>query len=78
MHPDVQASYFAVFDGHGGAHCALFLKKHLHLQLVKAFVGTATNIMTSDNFEATFVRAVRLAYHTTDQMYKEAYPDVAK
>ena len=34
--------------------------------------------MDSENFEATFVRAVRQAYHTTDQMYREAYPDVAK
>lgn len=66
LHPDVQASYFAVFDGHGGSHCALFLKKHLHIQLVKAFVCSDINIMNSENFESSFIGAIRQAYHTTD------------
>ena len=30
---NVSCTYYAVFDGHGGADCALFLKDNLHLQL---------------------------------------------
>ena len=31
----IQVSYFAVFDGHGGEHCALFIRKNLHIMLAE-------------------------------------------
>ena len=30
---EVSCTYYAVFDGHGGAECANFLKDHLHVVL---------------------------------------------
>jgi serine/threonine protein phosphatase PrpC len=34
---DVSVTYYAVFDGHGGPECALFLKDHLHHEIKKCF-----------------------------------------
>ena len=30
---DVSVTYYAVFDGHGGANCAHFLRDNLHIEL---------------------------------------------
>jgi len=35
---NVEVSYFAVFDGHGGDYCSNYLKKQLHVELVKSFM----------------------------------------
>lgn len=34
---DVSATYYAVFDGHGGPECANFLQDNLHIELKKCF-----------------------------------------
>jgi serine/threonine protein phosphatase PrpC len=34
----VSVTYYAVFDGHGGAECAIYLKNNLHLELKKCFL----------------------------------------
>ena len=30
---DVNVTYYAVFDGHGGPECANFLKERLHIEI---------------------------------------------
>ena len=30
---EVSVTYYAVFDGHGGADCAQFLRENLHLEI---------------------------------------------
>ena len=35
LDPSIVSSYFAVFDGHGGDLCALFMKEKLHWHLRK-------------------------------------------
>ena len=30
LDPNIIVSYYAVFDGHGGDSCSLFLKRNLH------------------------------------------------
>lgn len=66
-------SYFAVFDGHGGDSCPLFLKENLHRQLVESFINPRDPkrlpLMQAANFEATISEAVKEAYKTTDLMY---------
>jgi len=73
LDPQVTVSYFAVFDGHGGDSCPLFLKEHLHRQLVEAFVSPKNlnrlPLMQSSNFEVTLKDAVFEAFKTTDLMY---------
>lgn len=67
-------SYFAVFDGHGGDSCSLFLKQNLHKNLVESFVKPKNTkilpLMQSQDFEATLKQAIYEAYLTTDLMYQ--------
>jgi len=35
---DVSVTYYAVFDGHGGSDCALFLRDNLHIEIKKCFL----------------------------------------
>ena len=48
---EIPVSYFAVFDGHGGHQCAIFLRQMLHLNIVKAFmrkrIGGLKNLIES-------------------------------
>lgn len=73
LHPQIAISYFAVFDGHGGDSCSLFLKEHLHKQLVKAFIAPRNPqqlpLMQSNNFEQTLRDAVFEAFKATDLLY---------
>ena len=32
------STYYAVFDGHGGAECATFLRQHFHIYLRRALI----------------------------------------
>eukprot|EP00741_Cyanophora_paradoxa_P010585 tig00020537_g10231.t1 len=58
--PDVNmpCSYFAVFDGHGGAECAQYMKTHLH-----------ANIIRSGSFRGDIPKAVKEAYTRTDRQF---------
>jgi len=35
---NVSVTYYAVFDGHGGADCAQYLRDNLHLEIKKCFL----------------------------------------
>lgn len=76
------ASYFAVFDGHGGDSCSNYLKKNLHVEIVKALVHPADPgrppISESVDFEATLVDAIKEAFKATDLGYQVLYPEVCK
>lgn len=46
------ASYYAVFDGHGGKECAQFLKEHLHCYLAQYCADSFTDECICAAFEA--------------------------
>lgn len=62
LDPQIPVSYFAVFDGHGGDSCSLFLRAHLHKYMVKSFLQPENKkrlpLMQSEKFEVTLADAV--------------------
>ncbi len=73
LDPNISCSYFAVFDGHGGDSCSLFLKYNLHKVLVDCFVKPKNGLplMQSLDFEAALKEAVCQAYLTADLLYQQ-------
>lgn len=69
----IPVSYFAVFDGHGGYQCAVFLRQYLHLNLVKAFLrrrnGGLQNLIEADNFFEVIDELIGEAFLETDLQY---------
>ena len=73
LDPQVTISYFAVFDGHGGDSCPVFLKQNLHMQLVESFISPRDTkrlpLIQALNFEVNISEAIKEAYKVTDLMY---------
>ena len=74
----VQASYYAVFDGHGGYVCAEYCSKHLHLELKRQLEDVLTGIEKSDDLNATVERCITSSFQVVDEMYEKAYPKDSK
>jgi serine/threonine protein phosphatase PrpC len=74
LDPQIPVSYFAVFDGHGGDSCSLFLRQHLHRYLVDAFLEPGDQkrlpLMQADKFEQTLHDAVLEAFQKCDLEYQ--------
>ena len=54
LDPQIPVSYFAVFDGHGGDSCSMFLRANLHKFMVEAFLsgeGKRLPLMQAEKFE---------------------------
>ena len=70
---EIPVSYFAVFDGHGGHQCAIFLRQMLHLNIVKAFmrkrVGGLKNLIDSLDFYKVVDELIRESFSETDLLY---------
>jgi len=79
--PQIQVGYHAVFDGHGGAECALFCKKNLHKELVKAFTRSEEgrkSLMEEDDLNAALTATIREAFSENDLKFKEKFPAQSK
>ena len=73
---EVSVTYYAVFDGHGGPECALFLKDNLHLELKAQFLDEIDGIKDSEDLNDSLIKCVERAFEIADDKYKNAYPDV--
>ncbi len=63
---EVPVTYYAVFDGHGGQSCSLFLKTHLHNYLVAALTDKLDGILESDDMNSSLVECINKAFHECD------------
>jgi serine/threonine protein phosphatase PrpC len=68
-------TYYAVFDGHGGAECAKFLRDHLHIELKKSLLDQIDGIKDSEDLNESLIRCIENTFESTDLMYKKAFPD---
>ncbi|XP_034720563.1 integrin-linked kinase-associated serine/threonine phosphatase 2C isoform X2 [Etheostoma cragini] len=60
-----RVSYFAVFDGHGGARASRFAAEHLHLHLAKKFpVGTS---LSAENLDKLIKKCLLDTFRQTDE-----------
>lgn len=67
---ETSVTYYAVFDGHGGPDCAIYLRDHLHLELKKQFLDNIDGIKESDDLNESLVNCVNRAFEETDGKYK--------
>lgn len=70
-------TYYAVFDGHGGAECALYLKQHLHECLREEFLDEVEGLKESQDLNETLANCITKAFEVCDQGYKKAHPEHA-
>ena len=73
LDPDLIVSYLAVYDGHGGDHCSIFLKKHLHYQVKLQLQRRWKQIRASENIEYQVEQAILESFQLTDTMFKEKF-----
>lgn len=49
--PNFASTYYAVFDGHGGAECSRFLRTNFHIFLRRELLGKFEGTKLSDGNE---------------------------
>ncbi|CEM25870.1 unnamed protein product [Vitrella brassicaformis CCMP3155] len=59
------ASFFAVYDGHGGRDCAEYVRRHLHLNFIER-IQRAGGLDGSTNVHKDIVDAIKYAFLKTD------------
>ena len=74
---DVSVTYYAVFDGHGGADCAQFLRDNLHIELKEKLLDSIDGIKENDHINEAISNCITRAFEDADQKYKLKYPTVA-
>ena len=62
--------YYAVYDGHGGYMCSVFLQKYFH-KTIKDLIKMNKNLEESKNFFVDFCKIVQDAIIYTDFTFKE-------
>lgn len=73
----VSVTYYAVFDGHGGADCAQFLRENLHTVLRNRLLDNLEGIKDADNINESISTSITRAFEEADTKYKLRYPTVA-
>ena len=63
---EVSCTYYAVFDGHGGAECANFLKDNLHIVLKQCFLDQIEGIKDSEDLNDSIIKSIEKAFEITD------------
>jgi serine/threonine protein phosphatase PrpC len=63
---DICVTYYAVFDGHGGAECALYLKSNLHIELKKCLLDQIDGIKDSEDLNDSLTKSIQKAFEITD------------
>ncbi len=71
---ETSVTYYAVFDGHGGPECAVFLRENLHLEVKKIFLDQIDGIKEADDLNETLANCLLRSFEETDMKYKQAYP----
>lgn len=74
---EVSVTYYAVFDGHGGADCAQFLRDNLHLDIKNKLMDHLDGIKDADDINETLYTCIQRAFEDTDIKYKQKHPTVA-
>lgn len=59
-------TYYAVFDGHGGPHCANFLRDNLHIELKKQFLDPIIGIKDAVDLNEAIINCIKKAFEVTD------------
>lgn len=59
-------TYYAVFDGHGGAECAVFLRSHLHEFLSREFLDEIEGLKDSEDLNETIANCINKAFDECD------------
>lgn len=74
---ETSVTYYAVFDGHGGPDCAIFLRDNLHLEIKKQFLDNIDGIKESEDLNESLVNCILRSFEETDMKYKHQFPAVA-
>lgn len=67
----MSVTYYAVFDGHGGAECAKYLKENLHIELRSRLLDQIEGIKDSDNVNEALSNSIERAFEEVDLKYKQ-------
>lgn len=70
-------TYYAVFDGHGGAECAQFLRDNLHIELKKRLMDQIDGIKDSEDINESLANCIERAFEEADYKYKTLHSSVA-
>ena len=76
INDDFCATYYAIFDGHGGEECAEFLRENYHYYLRKELL-TEIEAMTTDNISDAVNKSFRNACAVTDAKFKDVLKERA-
>lgn len=78
---DIPYTYYAVFDGHGGADCALYLRNNLHHELKRCLSDSLDGVVDvkieSEEFNERIKGCIVRAFAETDEKYKLKHPSIA-
>jgi len=67
---EIPATYYAVFDGHGGPECADYLAENLHLEIRKCFMDEIDGIKDTEDVNETLYNCITRAFQETDNKYR--------
>jgi len=70
----VQVTYYAVFDGHGGAICAQYCSENLHVELKNQLEDVLTGIENSSDLNKTITECIKRSFQITDEKFAKIYP----
>lgn len=63
---NVSCTYYAVFDGHGGAECANFCRENLHIVLKQCFLDQIEGVKDADDLNDSLINCIEKAFEITD------------
>ena len=63
---EVSVTYYAVFDGHGGADCAQFLRDNLHNEIRARLLDHIDGIKDTDDINESISTCITRAFEETD------------
>ena len=67
---EVSVTYYAVFDGHGGPDCAMYLRDNLHFEVKKCFLDQIDGIKDSEDINESLANCLLRAFEESDTKYK--------
>jgi serine/threonine protein phosphatase PrpC len=55
---EVSVTYYAVFDGHGGADCAKFLRDNLHIEIKNKLIDQLDGVKDAEDVNETLYQCI--------------------